>query len=212
VIKTAVLSLFALACSYAQAPVFADRDARYRLQPNDVIETNYRYTPEFNQEVKVQPDGFVNLQLIGDLKVAGMTVEEARKAIAEKAGERLRDPELQLVLKEFELPHFVVGGEVGNPGKFEMHGEVTAIQAIAMAGGLKESSKHSQVLLLRRVSPDLAETKLLNLKKMMDAGDRQEDVALRPGDILVVPKNRLSKIERVMKWANVGIFWNPVQR
>jgi polysaccharide biosynthesis/export protein len=56
----------------------ADRNARYRLQPNDVVEIHYRYTPEFDQTVSIQPDGFVSVKLIGDLKL-GWTITGCRK-------------------------------------------------------------------------------------------------------------------------------------
>ena len=53
-------------------------EERYRLQPGDVFEVQYRYSPEFNQTVTVQPDGYVSLEVGGDLKVAGLTIEQAR--------------------------------------------------------------------------------------------------------------------------------------
>jgi polysaccharide biosynthesis/export protein len=188
-------------------PIFAERDPRYRLQPTDVVEVHYRYTPEFDQTVVIQPDGFVNLQIIGDLKLQGLTLEQVKAAILEKASRRLKDPEITLVLKDFEKPYFVVGGEVGNPGKFEMRGQVTALQAIAMAGGFKTASaKHSQVILFRRVGPDLAKTEILNLKAAMSPTATEPLADLRPGDLLVVPQNRVSKIERFVKWANVGLY------
>ena len=149
----------------AQTSTFSEHDPRYRLQPSDVLEIHYRYTPEFDQTVTVQPDGFVTLQIVGDLKLQALTVEQAKASILEKASLRLKDPEVTLVLKDFEKPYFVVGGEVANPGRFEMRGTITAVQAIAMAGGFKTASaKHSQVILFRRVGPDLANTQILNLK------------------------------------------------
>src|SRR5437868_622566 len=57
------------------------RDPRYKLQPNDVLEIKYRYTPEYNQEVTVQPDNFVNLNLVGDLKAGGLTLSQFRAAV-----------------------------------------------------------------------------------------------------------------------------------
>lgn len=194
----------------AQTASFAERDPRYRIQPTDVLEIHYRYTPEYDQAVTVQPDGFVNLQIVGDLKLQGLTLEQARAAILGKASRRLRDPEITLVLKDFEKPYFVVGGEVAAPGKFEMRGQVNAIQAIAMAGGFKNSARHSQVILFRRVGPDLAKTELLNLKAAMSPSAREPLPDLHPGDLLVVPQNHISKIERFIKWGNLGLYWNPL--
>jgi polysaccharide export outer membrane protein len=197
--------------AFAQSGSFAERDPRYRVQPTDVLEVHYRYTPEFDQTVTVQPDGFISLQVAGDIKVRGLTVEEVKAAILEKASLRLRDPEITLVLKDFEKPYFVVGGEVANPGKFEMRGPVTAVQAIAMAGGFKtNSARHSQVILFRRVGPDLAKTELLNLKAAMSPSATEPLADLQPGDLLVVPQNRISKIERYIKLGNLGVYWNPI--
>src|SRR5437016_10195637 len=67
-------------------------EERYRLQPGDVLEVQFRYSPEFNQTVTVQPDGYVSLEIGGDIKVAGMTVEQTRLAILRKASARLQDP------------------------------------------------------------------------------------------------------------------------
>ena len=209
---TAVLLIVAGFLFGGQAPgAFPERNPRYRLQPTDVVEVHYRYTPEFDQTVAIQPDGFVTLQIVGDLKLQGLTLEQVRTAILERASRRLKDPEITLVLKEFEKPYFVVGGEVGTPGKFEMRGPVNPIQAIAMAGGFKTASaKHSQVILFRRVGPDLAKTQILDLKASMSTSATEPLPDLRPGDMLIVPQNRVSKIERFVKWANLGLYANPM--
>jgi polysaccharide export outer membrane protein len=208
----ALLSLISAGATPAQVGTFAEHDPRYLLQPSDVLEIHYRYTPEFDQAVTVQPDGFVTLQIVGDLKLRGMTLEQVKATLTEKAGLRLRNPEIALTLKDFEKPYFVVGGEVGTPGRFDMRGNVTAVQAIAMAGGFKNSAKHSQVLLFRRIGPTMAKTEILNLKEAMTASASEPNIDLRPGDMLIVPQNRISKIERFVKWGNFGAYINPLGR
>src|ERR1700741_932706 len=88
---------------------------RYRLQPGDVLEVQFRYSPEFNQTVTVQPDGYITLEIGGDLKVAGFTIEETRQAILRQANKRLQGPVATIILKEFQKPYFVVSGEVAQP-------------------------------------------------------------------------------------------------
>lgn len=213
-IRTFLLFLLFTICGalYAQQPAggFAERDPRYRLQPNDVIELQYRYTPEYNQTVSIQPDGFVTLQLVGDLKLVGLTLDEAHAAVLKRASVRLHDPEVVLLLKDFEKAHFVVTGEVNTPGRYELRGNVTVFEAIAMAGGFKTASaKHSQVLLVHRVNDQFGETHVLNLKEIAKTQTFSEDRAIQPGDMVVVPQNTVSKIERFIKWGNVGIYATP---
>jgi polysaccharide export outer membrane protein len=190
----------------------AGRDARYCLQAGDVLEVNYRYTPEFNQTVSVQPDGFVSLNLVGNLKLGGLTLDAAKTLLFEKSSARLRDPEIALILKEYVKPHFVVAGEVAAPGRFELRGAVTALEAVAMAGGLKNTAKHSQAILYRKMNPDTAEAKLINLKQIATLTGMREDFELRPGDLLLIPQSRIGKIERFVKWGSFGLYANPVLR
>ena len=215
--RTVSLTLFLMICTLAQSQdgsgKFASREPRYRLEPNDVVELQYRYTPEYNQTVNVQPDGFVTLQLLGDVKLGGLTLTEGRAAVLDRARTRLRDPEITLLLKEFEKPHFVVGGEVNSPGRFELRGNITVNEAIAMAGGLKAASaKHSQVLLVRRVNETFADARVLDLKEILRTKAFAEDQTLRAGDMVIVPQNVISKIERFVKWVNIGVYANPTLR
>ena len=184
-------------------------EERYRLQPGDVLEIQYRYSPEFNQTVTVQPDGYVSLEIGGDVKVAGMTIEQTRQVILRKAGARLREPVATIVLKEFQRPYFVVAGEVTHPGKIEMRERVTAIQAIMLAGGMKETARSSQIVVFRRINSDVAEVKLLNLKSIRRTSDLENDLTLQPGDMIYVPRDKISKIERFIKLASVAAFMAP---
>jgi len=200
----------AIAQQQQQAPRLTTvTEERYRLQPGDVLEVQYRYSPEFNQTVTVQPDGYVSLEIGGDLKVAGFTIEQTRLAILKRASSRLQDPVATIVLKEFQKPYFVVAGEVNTPGKIEMRERVTALQAIMLAGGMKEAAKSSQVVVFRRVNSDTAEVKLLNLKSIRRTADLENDLTLQPGDMVYVPRDKISKIERFMKLVSVAAFMAP---
>ena len=182
---------------------------RYRLQPGDVIDVQFRYTPEFNQTVTVQPDGYIALEIGGDLKVAGLTVEETKQAILVQANKRLQDPVATIVLKEFQKPYFVVSGEVAQPGKIEMRQKVTALQAIMLAGGMKESAKSSQIIVFRAINSDLAEVKVLNLKSINRTSDLENDLTLQAGDMVYVPRDKWSKFERFMRLVSVAALITP---
>lgn len=221
-------NLFLFACLIFTASVFATAqtikpsenppqlktpvESRYRLVPGDVLEVVYRYTPEFNQTVTIHPDGFVALEIVGDIKLGGLTLEEVKKQIIEKASLRLKDPEITLLLKEFQKPYFVVSGEVTQPGRFELRENVTALQAIMTAGGFKDTAKMSQILVYRKINAEFAEVKLLNLKKIKQTSDLENDLSLESGDIILVPRNNFSKIEKFVRLTSLVNILDPLRR
>jgi polysaccharide export outer membrane protein len=192
---------------FPQSPALQTREPAYLLQPGDSVEVQYRYTPEFNAKVLVQPDGGITLPIAGAIRVGGLSVDQARAAIAAKAGERLRDPELTLLLTDFVKPAFTVAGEIARPGRYEFRGSITAMDAIAISGGITESSKHSQILLVRRVNAEFADVLVLDLKQVMRADGIQEDVRVRDGDLIIVPKSIVSKLERYIRWGSLYALW-----
>jgi polysaccharide export outer membrane protein len=127
-----------------------------------------------------------------------------------QANKRLQDPVATIVLKEFQKPYFVVSGEVAQPGKIEMRQKVTALQAIMLAGGMKETAKSSQVIVFRTINnSDLAEVKVLNLKSINRTSDLENDLTLQAGDMVFVPRDKWSKVERFMRLVSVAALITP---
>ena len=185
---------------------------RYKLTPGDLLEVVYRYTPEFNQTVRIQPDGYIVLEIVGELKVGTLTLEETRQEIIKKATVRLKDPEVTLLLKEFQQPYFVVSGEVIQPGKFEMNESMTALQAIMLAGGFKESAKSSQIVIYRKVNLEFAEVRVVDLKGIKKTSDLENDLMLETGDFVFVPRNNFSKFEKYVRLTSLSSIFNPIFR
>lgn len=188
-------------------PTLQRRDARYRICPSDVIALTFPFTPEFNQTVNVQPDGFVSLAAAGDVYLQGRTTQESVDAIQAAYAKILHDPIITIELKEFNKPYFIVSGQVSKPGKFDLRGYTTATQAVAIAGGFNESAKHSQVLLFRRVNDDWYEVKPLNLKHILQGHNVNEDIEIRPGDMLFVPQNLFSKVKKFIPTSGTGAYF-----
>jgi polysaccharide biosynthesis/export protein len=194
----------------ANRPALQRRDGRYQLQPGDSFTVSFPFTPEFNQpDVAVQPDGYATLQGLGEIPAAGKTLPELRELVQSAYSNIVSPQVITVELKNFEKPYFLVSGEVERPGKFDLRGDTTVTQAVAVAGGFRDSAKHSQVLLFRRVSDQWMEAKKLDLKKMLKAGNLSEDLHLRPGDMIYVPKNALSKIRPFMPVPTVGTTLSP---
>src|SRR5258708_1067565 len=192
------------------AESFQSRTPRYKIAPGDLFDVTFELSPEFNQTaVAVQPDGFVTLRSIGDIKVQGQTVPQLTQTLRTAYGKILNDPLISVSLKDFEKPYFVADGQLGRPGKYDLRGDVTLTQAIAIAGGFTDNSRHSQVLLFRRVDDQWMEAKIINVKAMEKSGNLKEDPMLHPGDMLFVPKSTLSKIDKFFPQASLGTFFKP---
>jgi len=187
-------------------PHFQERNPRYSIRSADMFEVNFELSPEFNQTVTVQPDGFITLKGVGDVHVAGQTVPELTQTLRNAYGKILNDPLISVVLKDFEKPYFTASGQLNKPGKYELRGNTTLTEAIAIAGGFNGDAKHSQVLLFRRVNDQWLSAKIFNVKEMMREGKLGEDPTLRPGDQLFVPKNMLSKIKPFIPNSGVGAY------
>jgi polysaccharide export outer membrane protein len=185
----------------------------YRLRPSDAVEISFTVAPEFNQTLTVQPDGYVMLKDAGMVEVQGLNLQEFSDAVEKAYRGYLHDPQVAVALKDFERPYFIVGGEVGKPGKYELRSDTTVAEAVQIAGGLTQQAKHSQVVLFRRVNDELVETRLLNLKKMMKQRQNglTEDAHLLPGDLVFVPQNSLSKIARFVTKPALSMYVSPTQ-
>jgi polysaccharide export outer membrane protein len=196
------------ASATANDPQFHTRDSRYKIEPGDTFDITFDLSPEFNQSgVAVQPDGFVTLHGVGDIKVQGQTVPQLTETLRKTYSKILNDPVISVVLKDFQKPYFIADGQVARPGKYELRGDTTLTEAIAMAGGFLETAKHSQVVLYRRVDDNWTSAQLINVKKMEADRSLREDPFLHPGDMLFVPKNTLSKVKPFIPTANVGSYF-----
>src|SRR5260370_780889 len=101
-----------------QTHVLQHRNSRYQLHSSDVLELSFPFTPEFNQAVTIQPDGYITLRGVESIKVDGKTIPELVDLLRSTYAKILHDPVINVELKDFEKPYFIVGGEVGHPGKF----------------------------------------------------------------------------------------------
>jgi polysaccharide export outer membrane protein len=187
-------------------PAFHVRNPRYQLCKDDVFDLDFPFSPEFNQTTTVQPDGYISLLGLGDLHVEGQTIPELTQSLRVAYAKILHEPVITVVLKDFDRPSFSAFGQVGKPGKYDLRGDITVTQAIAIAGGLSDMAKHSQVLLFRRVSSDWYGVRKINVKQLLRGENLDEDLHLQPGDMLFVPKNTIAKIKPFIPMPNVGMY------
>ncbi len=180
---------------------------RYHIEPGDVIELNFPLEMDFNQALTVAPDGYVSLKGIGDFYAAGKSLPELHQALLTAYSGILHNPIINIALRDFQKPFFVVNGQVTHPGKFDLRENLTVTEALAIAGGVTESAKSSQVLLFRRVQGgSMVEVHKLDMRKMYKKGDLTEDIPLQPGDLVFVPQTAISKIQKFLPTSSMEMY------
>jgi polysaccharide biosynthesis/export protein len=180
---------------------------RYHIEPGDMIQLDFPLETDFNQAITVAPDGYVSLKGIGDFYAAGKSLPELYQALLTAYSGILHNPIINVELKDFQKPFFLVSGQVAHPGKFDLREDLTVTEALALAGGVTESAKSSQVLLFRRVQGgSMVEARKLDMRKMYKKGDLTEDILLQPGDLIFVPQTAISKIQKFLPTSAMELY------
>jgi polysaccharide export outer membrane protein len=181
-------------------PELHRRNPRYKVQHSDTLSITFPLSPEFDQpKAIVQPDGYINLQGAGSVHIEGMTVPEVVDALKKAYAGTLHEPIINVDLIDFQKPYFLVSGQVGKPGEYELRHETTISEAIAMAGGFSPTAK-TQVFFYHRVSQDWVEVKQFNVKDILHGKNVNEDARLAPGDMIFVPEKFITKFRKYVPY------------
>jgi polysaccharide biosynthesis/export protein len=187
-------------------PELQQRNPRYVIQRQDELLLSFPLSPELNQTVTVQPDGYINLQNGRSVHAQGLSVPELADAIKTAYVGILHDPIVNVDLKDFQKPFFTVSGQVGKPGQYELRADITVAEAIAVAGGLAPTAK-SQIFLFHRTSDQWFEVEKINLKDLMHGKNVNEDATLKPGDMIFVPETFITSFRKYVPYSvNAGTY------
>ncbi|MCP3914039.1 MAG: polysaccharide export protein [bacterium] len=178
------------------APLGAPGPAvRALIHPGSVVEFRFFYTPELNDVQTVGPDGLVSLQLVGDVVVAGRTIEQVREDLRQSYGEHLRNPDVNVVVQSYSDRYVLVGGEVNRPGTVPMPDTMTTLGAVLQAGGPDmEFASMCDVVIIREVSGSRVGYRA-NLEAAF-SGEHHAPIYLQPRDIVYVPRSRISQMNQ----------------
>jgi polysaccharide export outer membrane protein len=172
----------------------AAADDRYVIQPGDNLAIDFYLSPEFNEQVTVRPDGRVTLRMVGDMQAAGLTPAALGNQIDHDYLTELKSPEAVVHVTNMPGRQIYVQGQVTKPGAFPLDSGMTALAAISEAGGVTKDANDT-VVLIRRDACGIPHAIKLNLAAATEHPDGQEDAALMPHDILVVPRSTIANMD-----------------
>ena len=187
----------------------------YRLTKYDVIDIQVIGLPggAGMSDIMIGPDGYVQLPYVGSVKLAGMTLDEAKAVLMTRLSEYLRFPDMSLIMKSYGSRKIYVMGEVGAPGIHELGADnLNAYAALSSAGGIKRRGRSTQVQVLRVVG-DTMYYKTLNIKNYIKKHDLTQNVVLQDGDIIYVPRSNGIKLdEDVLPYVSVWAMYKALTK
>lgn len=166
----------------------------YRIQPGDQLDVKFFYNPELNEQLTVRTDGRITLQLVNDVVAAGLTPSELTSILTRAYAGELSNPKIAVIVRASIADKVYVDGEVFRAGLVNLVGPTTVLQSIAQAGGMKETAKTKEVLVLRRGDDNKMSVMTVNLKEALSGDDVSQDIMLRPNDIVYVPRSTIANV------------------
>jgi polysaccharide export outer membrane protein len=159
----------------------------YSVGPGDLLAVNVWKNEALSQRVVVRPDGFVTLPLLGDIAADGRTVDAIADDIANRAQKFYTErPVVSVEVAELHSYRIYVLGEVARPGEFTPRGQVTVLQALALAGGFTRFATPNDITILRRGGAHERRIPFV-YTQVVDHGDLRENLPLQTNDTIVVP-------------------------
>jgi len=172
----------------------------YVIRPGDELQIDFYLNPEFNRDTTVRPDGAISLDLVGSIPAAGKTPEQLSDALNQAYLRELRNPGASVRLKSSPSWRVYVQGEVAHAGAFTLQPGMTAMQALADAGGVTADAGADQAVLIRRDACGNAQGMAINLHAAEGGSTKKiDDVALMPSDVLVVPRSTIADVDLFVK-------------
>lgn len=166
----------------------------YTIHPGDELDVKFYYNNDLNETVTVRPDGRISLQLIHDVQAATLSPDELVNVLARKYSNYLKNPEISIILRSMQTNKVFVDGEVYSAGDVEIIGNMSILQAIASAGGMKNSARRGDIILIRRNGLKKPFVYTVNVEAALNGSDIGQDVMLKPYDIVYVPKSAIANI------------------
>jgi polysaccharide export outer membrane protein len=172
--------------SQEQKDLAAKGESTYVIGPEDVLDIKVWKEADISRSVPVRPDGKISLPLLNDVQAAGLEPMQLQAVITAGLKKFISDPQVTVIVMQINSRRIYVLGEVARPGAFPMLPNMTVLQALSAAGGFSQFAKLSAIYVLRTENGHQV-TLPFNYKEVVRGGRPEQNIALKPGDTVVVP-------------------------
>lgn len=165
----------------------------YQIQIGDVLSLKLLLNPELEEEVTVRPDGKISTAVAQNIMAYGLTPEALQEELNERYAEHLSDPNVAVIVRSFAPTRFYILGEVNEPGEYISVGpNLTLLQAIAMAGDIKNSADLKEIIILRRGAGNRPKAYRADYDAATSGLAPGSDIRLAAYDVVYVPKTAIA--------------------
>ena len=173
----------------------AGRTPEYRLGPGDELSITFPFNAELNHDGPIGPDGRFTMPLVGSLPLAGDTVSEATLTIATALRQEgiVADARPSLTIRRYAASVYV-GGEVRQPGVFQLSVGMDPFQAVIVAGGLLDTAKSKRIAIIRRGNDGHVSLTYVDLHAYARGGVTGLPL-LEPRDVVFIPKSSIAEAD-----------------
>jgi polysaccharide export outer membrane protein len=197
-----------LACLLALQPLTAatpgkNLDIDYTIKNGDVLSIIVYPADELGREVTVQPDGNIEINLIGSIKVTGLSANALARALEARLSAFVKNPQVSVIIKKFSGYQVFVTGAVRTTGAYDYHEGLKVMELTSKAGGCLDEAQITKIRVIRGEGGN-KRIYVVNLDHIMNKGRTEKDIALYPGDVVFVPKSPLA---RTTWFANILSPW-----
>jgi polysaccharide export outer membrane protein len=194
------LALLAAACDVpppastgmTAAPAAEAQLPDYVIGPGDSLQIFVYRSPELSVEVPVRPDGRISMPLVADIEATGRTPVQLAGQIEQRLREFVREPNVTVIVRSFvglTERQIRIVGEAAQPRSIPFREGLTVLDVVIQSGGLTRYASGNRARIIRRAQEGAAPQVIpVRLNDLLREGDISQDVALRPGDTLVIPQ------------------------
>lgn len=163
----------------------------YIIGPGDALQVFVWRNPELNATVPVRPDGKISIPLVEDMVAVGKTPSELARDVEKVLAEYVRSPQVNIIvtLPMSTFSQVKVIGQVLKPQSLAYREGMTVLDAVLESGGMAEFAAGNRAKVIRMENGKQRELKV-KLSALVNDGDMKQNIALKPGDVVVVPESR----------------------
>ena len=173
-------------------PVEAAVEMEYRIGPGDNLQVFVWNHPELTVTVPVRPDGLISTPLVENMKAEGKTASQLSRDLETALAEYVRSPTVNVIVTQFVGAYgdqIRVVGQAQKPQSLAYRANMSVLDVMIAVGGLAEFAAGNRAVIMRRDGEKQLRIPV-RLSDLMNDGDMGANIAVRPGDVLIIPESR----------------------